>query len=148
MVEEKRRGAWGAGKSGQPCRPPWRSLSEGRLAAPLTTPVPHLPSTAARLPQATARFLPGRKILPIPFVSTPIVFSCQQGGRDLLSAAYSAVKDSMEYSLRQWTANIEGKHNPQVFCILCMEQSSHCPFCCVMRCQRASLVDGDAHHPA
>ncbi|CAK9205812.1 unnamed protein product [Sphagnum troendelagicum] len=40
MVEEKRRGAWGAGKSGQPCRPPWRSLSEGRLAAPLTTPVP------------------------------------------------------------------------------------------------------------
>ncbi|CAM6039104.1 unnamed protein product [Sphagnum compactum] len=81
MVEEKRRGAWGAGKSGQPCRPPWRSLSEGRLAAPLTTPVPHPPSPAARLPQATARFLLGRKILPIPFVSTPIVFSCQQGGR-------------------------------------------------------------------
>ncbi len=46
-------------------------LAKGVLQPPLTTPVPHPPSPAARLPQATARFLPGRKILPIPFVSTP-----------------------------------------------------------------------------
>ncbi len=46
-------------------------LAKGVLQPPSPLRSPHPPSTAARLPQATARFLPGRKILPIPFVSTP-----------------------------------------------------------------------------